>query len=639
MDAVTVAPPSDLRPPRRSSFVRNLAWFLVVPLFVFIILLVIGGLSLTSYQERHANRVFTGVQVWGVDLSAMNREEASQALQNAFPYPEEKVISLVAPSGHQWFRSPAELGISFAVEQTLDTAFAVGRQGDSLGQLRDQFDTWYFGRALSPIIVFDEGKLDMAIAAIADEIDRPVVDATLNYDGATVQYTPAQVGYTLDKADARNRLLTPVTNFSQARIELLVHESQPRIRDTAEAANRIQQLVGSPMTLYLQEPLDGVDLDRVTISTPELTAWLRIELVDNGDGTSGYEVFIDENGIRGWLAQYESLVSRPPVNARFYFDDNTRQLVLVEDHVNGRALDLEATAGLFMQQVGTASRSLPFLIKEVVPIVHSGVTAEELGITELLTEQTTWFYDSSPERKHNIARAAANFYGIVIAPGEEFSFNRYLGDVSAEDGYETGLIIYGGRTIEGVGGGVCQVSTTLYQAAFWGGFPIVERWEHAYRVHYYDDGEGPGMDATVFSPIVDFRFTNNTPHYLLIENYYNETYQSLTFKFYTTSMGRTVKKEGPFFENEVESRPDLWEYNEELASGETKQVDWAVDGADVTVTREVYNFEGVLMYGTETFVSHYIPWQNIYQYGPDVDPPGQAGPVPSSTLANSTTPN
>lgn len=634
MQAARVDSPSEFEPqPRRSSFLRALAWFLVVPVSVFALLLLIGGLQLMSYQERHEGRIYTGVQIWGIDLSGMNREEARQALMAAFPYPQEEVITLSAPTGHNWFRSPAELGISFAVEETLDSAFAVGRQGGMINQLRDQFDAWYFGRALSPIIIFDEGKLDAAIAAIADEVDQPVVDATVHYDGATVEYTPAQVGYVLDRADTRSRLLAPVTNFSHAQIELLVHENQPRIRNTADAANRIQQFIGSPMTLYLQEPLDGVDLDRVTISTQELTAWLRIELVDNGDGTSRYEVFMDENGIRHWLTQYEAMLSRPPVNARFYFDDNTRQLVLVENHINGRTLDIEATAALFMQQVGTANRSLPFLIKEVVPVVHSGVTAEELGITELISERTTWFYDSTAERKHNIARAASNFYGIVIAPGEEFSFNRYLGDVSAEDGYETGLIIYGGRTIEGVGGGVCQVSTTLYQAAFWAGFPIVERWEHAYRVHYYDDGEGPGMDATVFSPIVDFRFINNTPHYLLIENYYNETFQSLTFKFYSTSMGRTVEKDGPFYENQTPARPDMWEFNAELAPGEIKQVDWAVDGADVTVVRRVYNYQGELMYGEEVFTSHYIPWQNIYQYGPEVDPPGAAGPVPASTVA------
>jgi vancomycin resistance protein YoaR len=330
---------------------------------------------------------------------------------------------------------------------------------------------------------------------------------------------------------------------------------------------------------------------------------------------------VDENAARNWLTQFQDELTREPVRARYYFNDNTRELVLVEPHVNGRELDIEATLASFMEHVTTNDRSLPFQLREVVPTVHAGATAEELGITELITENTTWFRGSTLERKHTIARAAANFYGIVVAPGETFSFNQYLGDVSEEDGYETGLIIYGGRTIEGVGGGVCQVSTTLFQSAFWAGFPIEERWEHGYRVGYYDDGEGAGMDATIYSPIVDLKFTNNTPHHLLIENYYNENFESLTFKFYSTSMGREVIKGDVQVSNVVPPQPDVWEFNEELEEGEVLQVDWAVEGADYRVPREVYNANGELLI-QEVWSSHYIPWQNIYQYGPGVDPPG-----------------
>ena len=340
--------------------------------------------------------------------------------------------------------------------------------------------------------------------------------------------------------------------------------------------------------------------------------------------------------MRAWLGEIENEVFRAPQNARFYFDDDTRELVLVEPHVNGRALDMDATIAQFMAQVDTPNRSLPLVLKEILPTVHTNATAQQLGITELVTQTTTWFYGSTPERKHNIARAAAQFFGIVIAPGEEFSFNRYLGDVTEEAGFTTGLIILNGRTVEGIGGGVCQVSTTLYQTAFWSGFPITARLEHGYRVHYYDDGEGPGMDATVYSPFVDLRFVNNTPYHLLIENYYNETFEALTFKFYSTRDGRRVEKDAPIFENVRPPNPDVWEFNPELEEGEIVQVDWAVEGADVTVGRRVYDGNGNLMYGNETFVSHYIPWQNVYQYGPGVEPPPVVTPtVPLPPAGNS----
>ena len=108
-----------------------------------------------------------------------------------------------------------------------------------------------------------------------------------------------------------------------------------------------------------------------------------------------------------------------------------------------------------------------------------------------------------------------------------------LGDVSLDTGYAEALIIFGDRTIKGVGGGVCQVSTTLFRTAFFGGYQIDERWFHAYRVKYYEqtasgghDENLAGLDATVFAPQVDFRFTNDTPYWLLMETYPGQALRS-----------------------------------------------------------------------------------------------------------------
>ncbi len=607
---------------------RNLSWFLAAPVTAVVLLSILTALLLVSYQYRHADRIFTGVVVWGADLSGMNESEARQALTIAFPYPTEKMIVLEDPGTQKvWSFSPAELGVTFDAEGTANAALRIGRQGGPFARLKEQFNAWYRGIQAAPIVVFDEAQLDQAVEAIAAEIDRPAADAALGFDGTNVSYVASELGRNLDKADTRARLIAALAGLQEARVQLLIHETEPRIDDTSETAQEIQQIMSGPMTIYLQEPLAGVDLERVTIPVEEIVKWIRIHTVEDAQGGATTQAILDENAIRAWLSTYQELLQRDPVNARFYFDDNTRELVLVEPHVNGRELDVEATVQQFLQQVRTPNRSMPFVLREIKPVVHSEATGTELGITELVSESTTWFYGSSVERMHNIARAASNFYGIVIAPGEEFSFNKFLGEVSADQGYEQGLIIFGGRTIEGVGGGVCQVSTTTFQAAFWAGFPITERWEHGYQVGYYDDGEGPGMDATVYSPLVDLRFINDTPYYLLIENYYSEANSSLTFKFYSTGLGRRIEKEGPIIENIVPAKPDIWELNEKLPPGEVEQVDWAVEGADVTVGRSVYNANGELI-RQDTFVSNYIPWQNIYQYGPGTELPTPEPEIP-----------
>lgn len=608
--------------PTGSSIGRKLGWFLVIPIIVALILSLGASLTIAQFQSQHANRIYTGITIWNTDLSMMSQAEARDALVQAFPYENEQVITLADLStGEQWQFTPAELGLSFDIEKSVEEAYNIGRGESVVADFQQQFDAWYYGRQLAPTIVFNEGVLQNKLGEIAQELNQPAIDAILQFDGQTLSYLPGQSGRTVDLGDAQTRLTQPIADFRDAQIVLKVAPINPRIIDSPELTAQLDYIL-SPMSFYFQEPLADVDLNRVDVSSEQLAQWLRVELVENGNGTAHHEIFMDENAIRFWLAQFEREVFRQPENARFYFDDPTEELVLVERHVPGRELDVDATLDKFMEYITTPNRSVPFVVREILPTVHADATAAELGITELITQTTTWFYGSTPERKHNIATSAAQFFGLVVAPGEEFSFNRYLGDVSEEEGFTTGLVIVGGRTIEGVGGGVCQVSTTLYQAAFWSGFPITERLEHGYRVHYYDDGAGPGMDATVFTPIVDLKFVNNTPHHLLIENYYNAQTEALTFKLYSTSTGRYVEKEGPFYDNVTEPRPDVWEFNEDLEPGEIQQVDWAVEGSDVTVIRRVYDSNGNLMYGgQESFISRYIPWQNIYQYGPGADVP------------------
>lgn len=607
---------------RSQSVGRKLSYFFIPPIVGLTLVAIVLAILLGTYRAQNSAHIYTGVSVWGTDISGKTIEEAQAALNNLEAYPKTATITLVDPAtGEQRTYAPADLGIRIDARQTAEAAFEVGRSGGPLQRLQETFQSWYYGRDLTPIVVFDEAQMDRAIAELAASVERSAVSAgwQTKEDG-TLTYSPSQVGRQLDREYLRGQLLKPVSNLADAKVELVVHDILPVVYDAPEEAARLQRLLSEPVRFYFQEPLDDLDLTGVTLPAEETARWVQVEQVQQPDGRMENLVRVDENAARNWLAQFGTQIKREPVNARYYFNDDTHELVLVAPHVNGRELDIEATLQRLISEIEKGNHAVPLILKEITPLAHSGATAADLGITELVSESTTWFYGSSDARKHNIARAAANFYGVVVAPGEEFSFNRYLGSISEADGYEVGLIIVGGRTLKGVGGGVCQVSTTLYQSAFWAGFPIVERWEHGYMVGYYNDGEGPGMDATVFSPIVDLRFINNTPYHLLIENYYNTESESLTFKFYSTSMGRTVEKRGPVFEN-VQPPPadDVWEYDEELTPGTVEQYDYATEGARVIVDRLVYNADGELI-EERSFVSNYIPWPNVYRYGQGVEP-------------------
>jgi vancomycin resistance protein YoaR len=171
------------------------------------------------------------------------------------------------------------------------------------------------------------------------------------------------------------------------------------------------------------------------------------------------------------------------------------------------------------------------------------------------------------------------------------------------------------------------VSTTAFRAAFFGGYPIVERHSHAYRVGYYEKGYGPGLDATIFSPVADFKFLNDRGSWLLIETYvYNN--DRLQYKFYSGDDGRQVEVSAPDVQNIVPAPQDKYEENPELAAGEIKQVDYKADGADTAVSRKVTRDGQVLW--EDVIRTHYLPWQAVYQYGPGTTLPegALATPIP-----------
>jgi vancomycin resistance protein YoaR len=199
--------------------------------------------------------------------------------------------------------------------------------------------------------------------------------------------------------------------------------------------------------------------------------------------------------------------------------------------------------------------------------------------------------------------------------------------VSLDTGFAEALIIYGGRTIRGVGGGVCQVSTTVFRAAYFGGFPIIERYSHAYRVSYYERGDtwrGPGLDATVYAPLVDFKFQNDLDAWLLMEVSVNPAASRLTWRFYSTSDGRQVTVSEPTVQNVVPAPDPLYEEDASLAAGQVKQVDYAAEGADVSVVRTIVRDGVQVNAGERAMTTHYQPWRAVFNYGPGT--PGMPPP-------------
>ncbi|MEZ4737584.1 MAG: VanW family protein, partial [Caldilineaceae bacterium] len=334
---------------------------------------------------------------------------------------------------------------------------------------------------------------------------------------------------------------------------------------------------------------------------------------------------IDEAALRQQLTVWAQQLDIAPQNARLRFNRDTGGVTVLQQSQVGRRLDIEATVAAARDALNTGRTQASLVMVEAPPAVDMNRIAE-MGIRELVASGTSYFQGSSTARVHNIVVAAEQFEGLVIPPGELFSFNEGVEDVSAANGFEDSLIIWGDQTATGVGGGVCQVSTTVFRAAYNAGFPIVERYNHGYIVDWYGE---PGLDATIFTPTVDFRFRNDTGAYLLIDPVVDTANGIITFNFYGTKPNRQVTIGAPVQSAVEEPAPPEYRIDESLAPGQRKQVEWQQRGMTVTVTRTIVE-NGTTR--TDTITSHYQPWRAVYLVAPGTEIPATATPASTSAI-------
>jgi vancomycin resistance protein YoaR len=570
-----------------------------------------------GFQLMYAGRVFPGVSIAGVDLSGLSPSEAAQRLNQNLTYPYAGKIVL-RDGGRVWVVTPAQMGMTFDASSSAQAAYQLGRSGGLFASLDGQLRARSQGAEVPPVILFDQRVAHQYLQTLSTEVDQPVLEATLQVEGTNVVAVPGQVGRYLDVEGTLVFLSAQMQTFRDGEVPLVVREQTPEIVDVTAQAEVARRVLSQPLRLFIANAAEG-DPGPWNYDVQILANMLIVHRVGNE-----VQVALDQEPLREILLGIATQVDRYAENARFYFDDDTHQLVLIQNAKIGRMIDTDVNITAINAALLQGEHNVALQIVEDQPEVTDSSTAEQLGITELVSSETSYFYGSSAERIQNITAASAQFHGILIAPGETFSMGDAMGDVSLDNGFAEALIIYGGRTIKGVGGGVCQVSTTLFRTVFYGGYPVVERIPHAYRVSYYEqtasgsvDTRLAGLDATVYFPLVDFKFTNDTPHWILMETYMGSS--SLTWKFYSTSDGRSVTWETTGPQNVVQAPKPLFEENSELKAGQIKQVDWSANGADVTVTRTVLKNGAV--YFTDEFRTHYEPWQAICQVAPGTEEP------------------
>ncbi|MGB7540077.1 MAG: VanW family protein [Anaerolineales bacterium] len=615
---------------RSAVFSKTIIRVSAVLLAAFLSVAILTAVSASVYDSTNSGRIFPGVSVYGLDLSGLSAAEAAYRLNDGFYYPRDGRIKFTFED-KSWVATPADLGLGLDLLATIDDAYSVGRTEDSLGNLEKQMMARFNGVAVAPVLQFDFGRAMAYLQRIGAEVERPAVEAKLELNGLEVTAIPGQMGKQLDMSTMLQLVAAPIGNLADAEIPLQLTEYPPDVLDASSQADAARTLLSQDFILSIGEPVAG-DPGSWVLTPAMIADMLAFRKVTDSSGPH-YILALDEGKLTALLQPLTPSLSRRVANARYQFDDATSSLVLYYPSSRGRELNVAKSIESIQAAVTQGAHGAALGFDFVEPEIGDNKTAADLGITGLLPNGNQWtsFAGSADARIHNITLASEQFNGVLIKPGETFSMGAQLGDVSLDTGYAEALIILGNRTIKGAGGGVCQVSTTLFRVVFMTGFPITERHSHAYRVMYYESGDGPvhlgtGFDATVFFPDVDFKFTNDTANWILMETQVERSTGRLYWRFYSAPDGRTVQYYSTGVTNVTDPPDPKWEENTALTE-EWKQVDWAVPGADVTVTRTVSRNGQVIL--QDRFATHYLPWGAVCQYNPEkFTPSGENPPCP-----------
>ena len=323
----------------------------------------------------------------------------------------------------------------------------------------------------------------------------------------------------------------------------------------------------------------------------------------------------DKSVLQEFITAAKEKYNKPAKNALFSFEKG--RVISFRQEEKGRQLEEEKFLNDLDKLISSSGKKIENIqIQLPVKVIQPEITlakANEFGIEELIAEGKSDFSHSIPERIHNIILASSKFNGVLIPKGSIFSFNEAVGDISSLTGYKPAYIIKSGKTVLGDGGGVCQVSTTLFRAALNAGIPIVERTAHAYRVGYYENDSKPGFDATVFAPSPDLKIKNDTPTSILIQTEVDQENNLLYFRFYGKKDGRRIEISPVTVYDVVPPLPPLYQDDPTLKKGITKQVDFPAWGAKAVFNYKVYQGDKTIF--EKEFFSSYRPWQAVYLVG------------------------
>jgi vancomycin resistance protein YoaR len=528
-----------------------------LPIIILAISLVVVAITVGGVAYAYRDSVYPKVSVQGLDIGSKTLKEAFSILDENNKNLSAKNIILTY--GEQEYSTTLEeLGIKLNTDETLIQAYRIKRKNNILASLQSIFQetdvNWVYNS--------DNEILESALGAKVNPALKILADAKLDYKDGQIIIIPEQDGESLDVSKIASSIMTIITK-EEVKLETPLIKKSPSISTSSWETQK------SDLESLIREHNIFFNDTNIIIPPEEIVTWITIDQTTK-------KIDISQDTIKEYLESVQKTLTSQPVNAKLRFNSETQQIEILEPGKEGTKLMMEESSKRIRNDILAGVKRTELFVAVTSPLIDES-QFDALGVKTLLGKGESNFRGSSKSRVKNINVAANKISSTLLKPGEEFSFVNTLGKVDARNGYLPELVIKGNKTIPEYGGGICQVSTTLFRAALNAGLPITERRAHSYVVNYYGK---PGLDATIYLPKPDFRFQNDTNHHILIQHYIVGTI--LYYEIYGTSTGKTAKTIEPVI---LESSPD----------GSMKTVAY----------REIY--EGDVMIKRDAFYSTYRP--------------------------------
>lgn len=580
-------------------------------MLVFLALLGAAGVLLLLVGERdYTGRIYPHISVRGLSVGNYRVESARTLLERRYAPFMSHPIEIVY--GDQLWRPSAEqLGVSLDIDTALREALAVGRTGTRIDNVQMVATTWEEGVEIPLHVTIDQAAMQRYLLSIARDVEQPPRNADVIIQGAEVIVIPDQSGTQVLIDETIHELTAVLQDLQPGRVDLRTRSltAELRAEDVEPVAAEARTILSEP--LVLTSPTSRCHPECSWEWSPERIArWLHLRHTTAADYPE-IDLEIDQAALREALIPIAGQLREEGTLPRVNWNEG--QLAIFQEGTPGQGLDATRALAAINEAFYGSERTLELPLTTLPPPVTESNLAS-LGITEMVGVGVSSFRASEGYRITNIRAGARRMHGILIPPGGTFSFNEVLGPVDASGGFVEGLAIVNNRTQKEWGGGLCQVSTTMFRAAFWAGLPITERHEHSFRIGWYEElGEPPGLDATIYTGALDLRFLNDTGSWLLTQSWVDLNRQRLYISLFGSPTNRSVSMSHAILERTPKPGKPLYIDDPTRPRGYFRQTDHAQGGMTVQVYRVVRQGETVLW--QDTFETTFKPWPNIYVRG------------------------